>query len=78
MTIQGYPEEACYVFAILHPNAPKVGSFLMAFCEACQRADGQNYEILRPALQVFMQKYPCDIQRRAMEREDDGRNAQKT
>jgi hypothetical protein len=69
-TIQSYPEELNYVLAVLHPKAPKVGSFLMAFCEACQRADWQNYEDLRPALHSFMAKYPCDIQRLAMEQED--------
>ena len=70
MTIQDYPEEMNYVLAILHPKAPKVGSFLMSFCDACQRADWENYELLRPALHALMEKYPCDIQRLAMERED--------
>jgi hypothetical protein len=68
MTMHHYPEESTYILAILHPKAPKVGSFLMAFCEACVRADIENYELLRPALKVLMKKYPCDIQRQAVER----------
>ncbi|HXP82600.1 MAG TPA: hypothetical protein VN976_22060 [Verrucomicrobiae bacterium] len=72
MNIQGYPDELNYVNAILHPLAPKSGSFLTAFCQACQAADFENYEFLRPPLAVFMQKYPCDVQRRAMEERDSG------
>ena len=74
MTIQSYPKELNYCQAILHPKAPKVGSFLMTFCQACAFADAQNYELLRPVLKVLMEKYPCDIQLRAMEREHASRN----
>jgi hypothetical protein len=72
MTIQSYPAELAYVNAILHPEAPKVGSFLMSFCQACLAADFENYEIIRGGLLLLMAKYPCDVQRRAMEERDNG------
>jgi hypothetical protein len=70
MNIQGYPDELNYINAILHPEAPQVGSFFKTFCQACLAADAENYEIIRPVLRVMMTKYPCDIQRLAAEERD--------
>lgn len=72
MNIQMYPEELDYVNATLHPLS-RPGKFLETFCEACVRADGENYELLRPALVIFMIKYPADEERLRMERIDSGR-----
>lgn len=77
MIIQEYPDELDYVNATLHPFANSTAtrdekSFLGAFCNTCLRADGENYELLRPALIVLMQKYPADADRLRMERHDRG------
>jgi hypothetical protein len=45
---------------------------LVSFCQACLRADGENYELMRPALIVLMGKYPPDAARLEMERRDRG------
>lgn len=70
MIIQNYPKELNYCNAILHPLAPQVGSFLEVFCYACLRADSANYEILRPALLIMMDKYPADPERLRAEESD--------
>ena len=73
MTIQAYPDELDYVNAKLHP-ASKImpGTFLSNFLRACLAADGENYELLRPAVAVFMEKYPAEQERLRMERHDRG------
>lgn len=72
MNIQGYPQELIYVNAILHPRAPKCGSFMDAFCHACLAADVENYELLRPALKKIMLKYPADPEMLNIEKRDIG------
>lgn len=72
MNIQFYPDELDYVNAKLAPTAPKSGSFLEAFLHACVAADSQNYELLRPALKIIMEKYPAEPGRLAMEHLDRG------
>jgi hypothetical protein len=74
MEIQSYPDELDYVNAQLHPSirAADDKSFLGTFCLACLRADGSNYEILRPSLFFLMAKYPANPERLAMERHDRG------
>jgi len=44
-----------WVYGIFKMNA---GSFLQTIAEAAQRADGENYEIIRPALLQLKKKYP--------------------
>ena len=73
MTIQFYPDELDYVNAKLHPMAPKTGSFLTSFLQACLAADSENYELLRPALRQIMLKHPASPERLEMERRDSGR-----
>jgi hypothetical protein len=58
MQIQLYPSELNYACAKMAENEH---SFLSAFCEACLRADGENYELLRPVLHVLMDKYPARL-----------------
>jgi hypothetical protein len=73
MQIQFYPEELNYVNAKLDDAHPVVDkSFLLSFLDTCLRADGNNYEVLRPALYFFMAKYPADEKRLAAETEDYG------
>lgn len=74
MIIQFYPDELDYVNATLHPSlrAPDDKSFLGTFCQACLRADDDNYELLRPALLALMEKYPVGAERLEMERRDRG------
>lgn len=72
MTIQFYPDELDYVNASLSVAAQKVGSFLEYFLHACQTADSENYELLRPALKIIMEKYPAEPGRLAMEHLDRG------
>ena len=59
-TIQFYPAELNYVNAQIRTELP-VLSFLNLFLEACLRADAENYEIIRPSLLIFMEKYPASI-----------------
>lgn len=75
MIIQSYPDELDYVNAQLHPlmRSKDDQSFLGTFCLACLRADGSNYQLLRPVLHVLMEKYPADRERLRMERDDSGR-----
>lgn len=75
MNIQFYPHELNYVNAKLHPAAPRSGSFLSQFLGACLSADGENYELLRPAVQIFIEKYPADPERLRMEEHDNGMTA---
>ena len=72
--IQAFPDELDYVNAQLHPlvRDPDDKSFLGTFLQACLRADGENYAIIRPALQRLMEKYPARADRLAMERRDRG------
>ncbi|MGH9747258.1 MAG: hypothetical protein ACRD59_14270 [Candidatus Acidiferrales bacterium] len=72
-TIQFYPEELDYVNAMLHSRGPEDKSFLGTFCDACLRADAENYILIRPALRQLMQKYPADPEHLRMERIDSGR-----
>lgn len=67
MNIQFYPDELDYVNARLSVAAQKAGSFLEYFLHACQAADSENYELLRPALKIIMEKYPAEPARLAME-----------
>lgn len=60
-------EMLAYVNAKLYPIEP--GSFLKAFLEACQRADHENYPMLRPVLKALSVKYPAHPQRLAEELE---------
>ena len=46
-----------WVFGAAHPNS-SASSFVRTFAEACIRADGDNYPILRPALLEIAKKYP--------------------
>jgi hypothetical protein len=73
MTIQFYPDELDYVNATIAFKGDGDTSFLGIFCEACLRADDENYELLRPVLAKLMEKYPADPARLAMERIDSGR-----
>jgi hypothetical protein len=57
-TIQCYPEELDYVNATLRLGGQS-NSFVVTFCNACLRADGQNYEVCRPVLHFLMGKYPA-------------------
>jgi hypothetical protein len=73
--IQFYPDELDFVNATLRlgrGSGNKAESFLEVFCEACLRADAENYELLRPALAVLMKKYPVSAERLRIEREDRG------
>lgn len=56
--IQDCPDELNYANAKISEN-PGAESFLNSFLNACLRADGENYPILRPALHFFMSKYPA-------------------
>ena len=56
--IQSYPDELTYVNAMLLTRRGN-NSFLEAFFMACLRADGENYQIIRPGLLEIMQKYPA-------------------
>jgi hypothetical protein len=72
--IQSYPDELDYVNAQLHPLVRSADdkSFLGTFCQSCLRADGANYEALRPVLYFLMAKYPANSERLWMERHDRG------
>lgn len=65
--IQFHPDELDYVNAKLFGREDD-NSFLACFLNACLRADGSNYPILRPALLDIMKKYPADPERLAAER----------
>lgn len=71
MNIQFYPDDLDYVNAQLHPlSFTDSNSFLATFCNACLRADAENYELLRPVLAVLMGKYPARPERLDAERMD--------
>jgi hypothetical protein len=72
MIIQQFPDELNYCNAILHPLAPRPGSFLELFCHAAMRADSDNYSLMRPLLLIMMTKYPADSVRLAQEKQDSG------
>jgi hypothetical protein len=71
VNINLYPEELDWVNATISIRAGS-NSFLELFCEACLRADFQNYELLRPVVAEFMRKYPAPPARIAAERQDRG------
>lgn len=73
MTIQSYPDELDYVNATLHGRDPDDKSFLATFCQACLRADDDNYELCRLLLKILILRYPARPARLAMERIDSGR-----
>jgi hypothetical protein len=72
--IQEYPDELDYVNALLR-QAGVQKSFMVGFCNACLRADGFNYEIVRPALHLLMQKCPATAEMIERERRDRGAGA---
>lgn len=53
--IAEHPEMHSYVVEKLAQN---VGSFLYYFLHACLCADHENFEVLKPALEQIMKKYP--------------------
>lgn len=63
--IQFYPDELDYVNATLGSMRVHSDTFLAMFCRACLKADMENYELLRPALHRFMEKYPVKVERLA-------------
>jgi hypothetical protein len=67
--IQRYPNELDYVNAVVR-ECQRHRSFIWYYCDVCLRADWENYEILRPALLIFMEKYPADPNRLEAERRD--------
>lgn len=69
MGIQSYSALLDYANAKIAENRDSK-SFLVTFCEACLRADAWNFEIVRPALEILMEKYPADPARLAAERRD--------
>lgn len=56
--IQFFPDDLDYVNAKLEEAHEGNESFLVAFLNACLRADDENYALLRPVLHHFMRKYP--------------------
>lgn len=72
--IQKYPHELDYVNA-KRRDPGELKSFLSWFCGACLRADAENYEIVRPALLIFMDKYPARAELLERERRDRGASA---
>jgi len=70
-TIQEYPDELDYVNAKLRVS-DRLESFLTAFLYACLRADGENYELIRPALLALRGKYPAHPALLAAEHRDRG------
>lgn len=54
MNIHEYPDE--HYWAIEAVN--RSGHFLHDIAAAALRADADNYEIIRPAIQKLMKKYP--------------------
>jgi hypothetical protein len=70
-SIQSYPYELDWLSAVTFGRGED-NSFLVTFCNACLRADGENYEVLRPVVHFFMGKYPADPERLAIERQESG------
>lgn len=58
MQLNQYSDDLDYVNKKLEEAHEGSQSFLVAFLNACIRADGENYELLRPVLHHFMRKYP--------------------
>ncbi len=48
-----------WLYGVLHGRPVRAGGFLSALAQAAAAADGDNYEVLRPALLVFKGKYPA-------------------
>jgi hypothetical protein len=69
--IQNYPDELDWVNAMMRTREGSF-SFLWAFCSAALHADGENYEILRPALLFFRDKYPAPAELLEAEARDRG------
>ncbi len=56
--IQFYPDLLDYCNAKIAETRGS-SSFIGAFCLACVRADGENFETLRPALEAIRVKHPA-------------------
>jgi hypothetical protein len=56
--IQFYPDLLDYCNAKIAETRGSA-SFVGAFCLACVRADGENFETLRPALETIRKKHPA-------------------
>ena len=68
--IQDYPQELDYVNAKLAEAHEGSESFLVAFLNACLRADDENYAVIQVALRFFITKYPAKPERLAAEKAD--------
>jgi hypothetical protein len=68
-TIQCYPDELDYVNAKLRIIEGSF-SFVEEVCRACLRADGENYEVVRPLLHHVMRKYPVPTELLTFEARD--------
>jgi hypothetical protein len=55
MSIQFYPVEFAYANGKLNEIC---GQFLRMFLLACLKASDEDYELMRPALNAFQDKYP--------------------
>jgi hypothetical protein len=64
-----FPDELDYLNAVVRDHQ-RAGSFMWSFCDACLRADGENYAIIRPALFIIMHKYPARPELLKAERSD--------
>jgi hypothetical protein len=71
MEIQHYPTELNYVNAWLALRGLDDRSFLGLFLQACLHADTENYEFMRPALLLMMEKYPAPAKQLAAEQSND-------
>ena len=47
-----------WLLGITNDNPSKAGGFLRALADAALRADAENFEILRPALEKIQARYP--------------------
>jgi len=52
------PEIENWIYGIIDKMPYKAGGFLSTFAEAVIRADADNYEILKPAIEQLKAKYP--------------------
>jgi hypothetical protein len=50
-----YPELEFYVLEKLEED---VGPFFLLFLNACQHADGEDFELLKPVIEQLRRKYP--------------------
>ena len=60
MRLNQYPALLAYANAWHNSAHYHAGSFLTAFLEACVNADGENFELLKPALEIIINKYPAE------------------